>query len=307
MNLYYSKLYTSAKFNFDTTRKATWIADSLIARPIAGVTVKEPEPLTMAQLNAVHDPHYVDAVRTGKPRELAASSGFDWDPNVWDAVTSSNGGAVAATLDAYRLRENAGSLSSGLHHAGYRSGAAFCTFNGLALAAKAVLDAGAQRVLILDLDAHCGGGTHQLTKHDPRIVHVDISTSSVDQYATPDGPSSLDIIGRSRYFTTLGRRLREMMELPAFDVLIYNAGMDPHDNGLTHDKLHMREQIVFRWAEAMQLPAAFVLAGGYTGRLTQEALVNLHRLTIAEAVTPTGETAAWQVLLDIDLLGSVAK
>jgi len=64
---------------------------------------------------------------------------------------------VAAAQGAWRTKKNTGSLSSGLHHARRTHGAGFCTFNGLALAALTaleVLTAGAQRVLILNLDAH---------------------------------------------------------------------------------------------------------------------------------------------------------
>ena len=119
----------------------------------------EPALLTTEQLEAIHSREYVHAVRTGEPRHLAESSGFPWDPAVWDAVRASNGGAVAAALHALATGSHAGSLSSGLHHARRDSGAGFRTFNGLALAARAALDAGARRLLILDLDAHVGDGT----------------------------------------------------------------------------------------------------------------------------------------------------
>ena len=57
---------------------------------------------------------------------------------------------------------HAGALSSGLHHASTERGNGFCTFNGLALAARALMDGGANHVLILDLDAHCEGGTYEI-------------------------------------------------------------------------------------------------------------------------------------------------
>lgn len=44
----------------------------------------------------------------------------------------------------------------------YDSGAGFCTFNGIAIAAKQALRRGAKRVLIIDFDAHGSGGTHSL-------------------------------------------------------------------------------------------------------------------------------------------------
>src|SRR2546429_582741 len=82
------------------------------------------------------------AVETGLPRDLAESQGFVWGLGLWPMVLASNGGAVAAALAA--LQEGvAGSLSSGLHHARRGSGAGFCTFNGLVIAARAALAAGA--------------------------------------------------------------------------------------------------------------------------------------------------------------------
>jgi acetoin utilization deacetylase AcuC-like enzyme len=78
-----------------------------------------------------------------------------------------------------------------------------------------------------------------------------------------------------------------------FDLCIYNAGMDPYENcstgglnGITREVLTEREKEVFAWCKRRSLPIAFVLAGGYLGRdLDQPALVELHRLTLAEAVS----------------------
>jgi len=156
VNVFYSPLYTSSAHAFDTTRKAKWIADSLERSPIDGVTLVEPPSLTWDQLTRVHDSEYIRAVQTGVPRSLAESQGFTWDAGLWTMVLASNGGAVAAALDALR-HGRAGSLSSGLHHARRGGGAGFCTFNGLAISAREAPAAGVGPVLILDLDAHCAG------------------------------------------------------------------------------------------------------------------------------------------------------
>src|SRR5919108_5506100 len=156
LTVFYSSEYVGSAYAFATTRKAAWVADSLTAAPIRGIELVTPRPLTREQLIRVHDPDYVRAVETGVPRFLAESQGFDWDPGLWRMVLSSNGGAVAAALAALE-HKRAGSLSSGLHHARHHTGAGFCTFNGLVLAASEALSAGAQHVLIIDFDAHCGG------------------------------------------------------------------------------------------------------------------------------------------------------
>jgi acetoin utilization deacetylase AcuC-like enzyme len=291
MHLYYSDAYTAAAHEFDTTRKSGWIVESLLEQPIAGVRLVEPVALTEQQLNSVHAPEYVRAVKSGTPRHLAKSSGLPWDPNVWDAVRSSNGGAVAAALHARSTRQNAGSLSSGLHHAGRGSGAGFCTFNGLALAARAALEAGARRVLILDLDAHIGDGTLDIVRDWAQVTHVDITVSAWGAPAGDPSRSSHDEIrSAGDYLPTLERRLAAL-DSSAFDLCLYNAGMDPHEDcdiggleGMTNDVLREREHTVFAWAARAAVPVAFVLAGGYIGGLlSRPALVALHRMTIAAA------------------------
>src|SRR5262245_10325889 len=110
MKIFYSPSYIVAAHVFDTTRKSGWIAESLAREPIAGVELVAPEPTSAAALSRVHDPQYVEAVHTGKPLELAESQGFVWDPGLWEMVCASNGGVVAAAIEALRSRRVSGSL-----------------------------------------------------------------------------------------------------------------------------------------------------------------------------------------------------
>ncbi len=297
MRLFYSPDYVLASHAFDTTRKSAWIAASLDSRPISGVHIEAPAPLSLDLLYAVHEPEYVRAVRTGEPRMLAQSQGFPWDPGIWQMVLASTAGVVAAARAALEAGV-AGSLSSGLHHARRARGAGFCTFNGLVLAAHAVLAEGARRVLLLDLDAHCGGGSHALITGDPRIWQLDLAVDDFDAYS-PGEHGTLDLIQRpDAYLTMLEQRLAALTERDAaFDLCLYNAGMDPHEDcaiggmpGIDADLLAQREAAVFAWCSTHQIPVAFVLAGGYSSKLghtgiglSQTALIDLHRLTIAAA------------------------
>jgi acetoin utilization deacetylase AcuC-like enzyme len=291
ISIYYSPDYVGAAHAFDTTRKACWIADSLAQTPIQGIELIAPAPLTREALAEVHDLDYVRAVETGEPRGLASSNGFSWDKGIWTMARATNGGAVAAALDALE-HGTSGSLSSGLHHARYNHGSAFCTFNGLVLAAKAALNAGAKNVLILDLDAHCGGGTASLIKDEPRITQIDVSVSAVDFYENTDNAFLVMNKGKD-YLTTI----QECLGVTGhFDLVIYNAGMDPFggcfiggEPAITQKVLADREQMVFEWADSRNSPIAFVLAGGYVGGALDEAgLVGLHRLTLEAAVEHAG-------------------
>lgn len=290
--LYYSPEYVASGYAFDTTRKAEWIAQSLQDDPLQGVQIIAPEPLTEVQVLRAHDVEYVRAIKTGHPRDLAESQGFDWDDGLFPMVLASNGGVVAAARAA-RESGVAGSLSSGLHHARKKKGAGFCTFNGLALAAFDALDNGARAVLILDLDAHCGGGTHSLISDDPRIWQLDISVSTFDGYRNSERSWLHYATESEEYLPIVERELARIAhrQIP-FDLCLYNAGMDPFEDcfvgglpGITREILAERERLVFAWCRHHAIPIAFVLAGGYiSSRFGNDDLVDLHRLTLKAAL-----------------------
>jgi acetoin utilization deacetylase AcuC-like enzyme len=294
MHVFHSPAYTGAGYAFDTTRKAAWIADSLTHAPVPGVALAEPAPLTREQGARVHAARYAQAIETGHPRELAQSQGFVWDEGLWPAVLASNGGVVAAARAA--LDDGvAGSLSSGLHHARHDHGAGFCTFNGLVIAARAAMAAGARTVLVLDLDAHCGGGTQSLIEHDPTVWQLDVSVSPFDHYPG-GGRARLEVVAQAAdYLPAIARQLEQVArEWPAFELCLYNAGMDPDERcdvgglaGITAAVLDERERMVFTWCRERALPVAFVMAGGYVGaRLDRDGLVALHRRTLEHAAGP---------------------
>ena len=111
--------------------------------------------------------------------------------------------------------------------------------------------------------------------------------------------STLDVIARAEdYLPTVSKQLDALADDP-FDLLICNAGMDPHEDsaigglaGITTAVIAERERLVFGWARRHRVGVAFTLAGGYTGaRLDQARLVDLHRLTIQAAATPSANLA----------------
>jgi len=116
-------------------------------------------------------------------------------------VVHSTAGILSALREVQAGEFVAASLSSGLHHATADRGAGYCTVNSLAIAALVAAREG-QRVVILDLDAHCGGGTDAYLRKHPElaapITHIDVSLNSFDRY-TPQGETP---ISRSPIKTT---------------------------------------------------------------------------------------------------------
>jgi hypothetical protein len=63
--------------------------------------------------------------------------------------------------------------------------------------------------------------------------------------------------------------------------VLYNAGMDPANSGVSNADLALRERMVAEWAAERGQRLVYALAGGYTGGgITMGDLVALHRLTV---------------------------
>ena len=76
--------------------------------------------------------------------------------------------ATGGTVLASKLAINYGlacNTAGGSHHANFESGAGYCVFNDVAVAAQYLLDRGlAGRILIVDLDVHQGNGNSDIFK-----------------------------------------------------------------------------------------------------------------------------------------------
>lgn len=283
MNVYFNDDFAASGYAFDTTRKAVDIAGSLLSDPIDGVTLVDPSGFyqrAAALVRDVHSEDYVSAVTSGGDLDLAESQGFVWDEGLPVMAMAHSAGVVAAVSEALSLGRRTGSLSSGLHHAGFDYGAGFCTFNGLAVAARSAVESGAS-VLILDFDAHCGGGTQSLLPDvGGRVVQVDVSVSSYDSYRAV-GDNKLIMSDSRLYERDIEDALDYAAGLGEFDVMLYNAGMDPFNCGISREQLIVREEMVAEFSDGFCPAAAFVLAGGYTwGDAVMGDIVDLHRLTI---------------------------
>ena len=299
LQLFWDEGYVAPAHVFDTTRKSARLVARLAADPIPGVTVVTPgdghRADAIAAIERLHDPAYVAALRTGTPDDLATSQGFAWDPGIWTMAVHSTAGVLAAVDRALAVGA-AGSLSSGLHHARRGRGSGFCTVNGLVAGierAVAHLDAVDARdpsghpldVVLLDVDAHFGGGTHELLAGRPdladRTVVLDLSTDPFDAY-DPDVPDATVVLWpddvADDYLDTLDRMLAGVHR-EGVGLVLLNAGMDPFP-AVPRDVLAAREWRIAEWCGQAGLPLAFVLAGGYTASQTLDELVEMHLHTV---------------------------
>lgn len=239
----------------------------------AGYEVHRPDPMPRAWIEAVHDPAYVDEVLACRvPPEKERRIGFPVGPRVSRRAQLSPGGTWLAARLALR-HGFAANGAGGSHHALYDTGAGYCVFNDLAIAAHRLIAEGTvRRILIVDCDVHQGDGTAMLTAGRDDIVTFSIhgdknfparkAVSDVD-VALPDGT------GDEPYLAALHAHLPGLIDRVRPDLLLYQAGVDPHVDdrlgrlALSDAGLVARDRFVMRMAGERGVPLASVLGGGY--------------------------------------------
>jgi acetoin utilization protein AcuC len=146
-----------------------------------GATLVGAEPASDDLLETVHEPQYVAAVREaaahGTP-DPARGLGTDDDPvfpHMHEAAARIVAGSVDAALAVWRGDAlHAVNVAGGLHHAMPGAASGFCVYNDAAIAIRALLDAGAERVAYVDIDAHHGDGVQAIFWNDPRVLTISL-------------------------------------------------------------------------------------------------------------------------------------
>lgn len=160
------------------------LARSLGLLDLPGVEVVGAEPATDAEIETAHEPAYVAAVRhasDGGPADPARGIGTEDDPvfpHMHEAAARIVAGSREAALAVWEQRtEHAVNLTGGMHHAMPGAASGFCVYNDAAVAIRALLAAGAERVAYVDIDAHHGDGVQRAFWDDPRVLTVSVHES----------------------------------------------------------------------------------------------------------------------------------
>jgi acetoin utilization deacetylase AcuC-like enzyme len=265
----------------------------------APFTVHEPEPMPRHWIEAVHDPAYVDEVATlTVPREKERRIGFPVTDRVARRSMLSPGGTWLAARLA-KLHGFAANAAGGSHHALHDSGAGYCIFNDLAIAAHRLIEEGdAQRVLILDLDVHQGDGTASLMAGRQDIFTLSIHAEK--NFPVRKARSTLDIglpdgVDDEAYMATLARVLPEVLEGFQPDLILYQAGVDTHADdrlgrlALSDEGLAARDHMVIKAARSRAIPLASTMGGGYgedriaVARRHADCMIRLAQFTCVDA------------------------
>lgn len=159
------------------------LATALGVLDAPGVDVVDAGVASDDELLTVHDADYVAAVRAASAGEPDVSRGLGTrDDPIFPGMHDAAARIVAGTRDVacavWQGRAQHGvSVAGGMHHAMPGAASGFCVYNDAAVAIRALLADGAQRVAYVDLDAHHGDGVERVFWDDPRVLTVSVHQS----------------------------------------------------------------------------------------------------------------------------------
>lgn len=232
-----------------------------------------PDPMPRAWLEATHDPDYVAEVLEARvPPHKTRRIGFPVTPAVAARAAAVPGGTYLAARLAL-LHGFAANTAGGSHHALHDTGAGYCVFNDLAIAAVRLVEEGVvERLLIVDVDVHQGDGTAALIAGRGEIatysIHADKNFPARKARSTLDVPLP-DGVEDEAYLETLQRTLTPLLDEVRPQLVLYQAGVDPFAGdrlgrlSVTLDGLARRERLVAGLLRARGIPLASTVGGGY--------------------------------------------
>jgi acetoin utilization deacetylase AcuC-like enzyme len=280
----------------DTPERLHAIEARLTGVGWAGWETREAPPAHESELELVHDPRLVGAIRA-----MCAAGGGAIDPDTfvgessYRAALHAAGGACAMTR-ALVARETPLGFSGGRpsgHHAEPDRAMGFCLFNNVAIAAElAIRELGPRRVFILDWDVHHGNGTAEAFRHRADVLFASIhqgggfypGTGDLGDVGSGEGEGcTINLPVPAGSDEGLWLSLLEHVVLPAAsafapELVLISAGFDAHREDplagcrLETDSFAQMARHVRDFARQQDAPLGAVLEGGYEPRVLAECV-----------------------------------
>ncbi len=222
-------------------RDLGWLPETLFRRsPVAD----------MATLTRYHDADYASALKAADLRGKATIADRDAynfgtmeNPlfkGVFNRAATTVGGSILAAQLALQ-GHTAFHPSGGTHHGQPDKAHGFCYFNDPVFSIFTLLDAGLERVLYVDIDAHHGDGVEQAFQNEPRVSTLSIHEEKRWPYsgtAQDQAPGQINIpvpqgLNDSEFDYIFERCVRPYCEVFCPQAIVITCGAD----GLKHDPL----------------------------------------------------------------------
>ena len=269
------------------------IYETLLCDGIAGLDQFHiPEVADYDQLSQVHTQDFISDYLAGTLDAKAMRRiGFPWSKALVQRTCTAIGGTILTAQLALQ-HGIACNTAGGTHHAFADYGSGYCIFNDLAIAARTMqaqfehID----RVLIIDLDVHQGDGTAAIFQDDPTIFTFSIHCQK--NFPLRKQKSDLDIglpegADDTLYRQTLAQHVPALLDKMQPDLVIYDAGVDPHVDdqlgklALSDSGIYQRDYFVLENCVRQRTPVACVVGGGYSKNI--DALAKRHSLLFRAA------------------------
>jgi acetoin utilization deacetylase AcuC-like enzyme len=252
--------------------------------------IHQPMPAPRRWLEQVHTLRYHQAFARGElshseQRRIGLPATTPLVQRTWLAV----GGTVLTARLALK-HGLACHLAGGTHHAYPDHGSGFCIFNDCAVAARVLLAEGrVQQLMVIDLDVHQGDATAAIFADDPRVftfsAHCQSNFPLRKQTSDVDLPLD-DGLADDDYLLAIGDLIPDLLDQVRPDLVLYNAGVDPHRDDrlgklcLSSEGLLNRDRLVLDACLRRSIPTATVIGGGYDALIP---LVQRHGLVFRAA------------------------
>ena len=276
--------------------------------------VSEPDDLGMKPILAIHDKGFIDFLQIAWQDWQAAGYKGEAMPTVWPArrmsqriptdiegrlgyyslacETTLSGGtweaayasAQVALTGAQRLNEGAKAVFSLCrppgHHAAIDMYGGYCFVNNAAVAAQHLLDTGAKRVAILDVDFHHGNGTQDIFDTRDDVLFISLHGDPMDAFphflGHADEKGSGAGVGftvnypmppKTNFPTWRMALIKALAQIAKYapDKLIISLGVDTFETDpISFFKLKSKDFATYGADIAsLNLPTLFVMEGGY--------------------------------------------
>ena len=276
--IYYHKIYSSG---LDRTARFPVDRYQLLANNLTEsdernlISWQTPRLATRQEILLVHGMDYVDRFFNHQlsEKEIRRIGLRPWKKEIVERTLRLTGGALQAMEQVLiRGRTIAGNMAGGTHHAFREVGAGYCIFNDLAICAEqALVHAGVEKILILDLDVHQGDGTAKIFENDERVFTVSLHGKNNFPFRKQVSDWDLEFENDTEdgeYLETLEDVLAKLARMQ-FDLIFFQAGVDGLASdalgllNLTREGLKKRNEKVFDWRDNLDLPMVIFMGGGY--------------------------------------------
>lgn len=266
-------------------------AHGILVRETPDADIRLVGPARREQLERIHRPSYLEAIRTGDLTGVARRRlGLPHDVRLLERSAMETAGTVAAAWAA--LEDGiACNLAGGTHHAFADRGLGYCVLNDVAVA---IADLQVTRpdlwIMVIDTDAHQGNGTHALMRDNPQVFTYSIHVGR--NYPAQKEPGDLDVplerfAAGDAYLDALDATLDPCLQQVEPDLVFWIAGADNHEDDrfgqmrLSMEEMAARDRFVLELCQRWNVPVAVLYGGGYNREPDMTARLHANTVQLA--------------------------